>query len=197
MAIITGSIERGLQLVTDVQDPLSTFARSAFFKAALRAERRLGCKQFVIVATGCDAFAMQNKDERLCVLAQDSPDALIDAVQTMEESGFSRNKKSFFGLLGTSLCFSKSEFKDLLKAVGRIMCEGSAVCFDYPSGDDGWETQTDYSYVELETMLEECGFLIYEHLDYDTCRLVYGLEMPKGICYVHAVTKGDTPFCTD
>ena len=68
----------------------------------------------------------------------------------------------------------------LLAALGDLLPEGSSLVFDYPDADSGGagagQRQTalaaaadepmaaGYTYREMERLLEEHGFLIYEHL---------------------------------
>ena len=234
-----GSAEEGLRLIVDRQLSPSVLGRSAYCEKTLENEMRIGCRQYVIFASGYDTFSIRNKDASLSVFELDLPEMLADKKMRMEraglkanaiyvpcdlseaswkdrltESGFVLGRKSFASLLGISYYLTRDEFKNLLKALGGIMCEGSAVCVDYPSNDGGRETRTTqalalgagermkarYAGEELETLLEECGFLVYEHLDHRemTSRYfsVYNgrcpahrMEAPKGICYVHAVRK--------
>ena len=94
------------------------------------------------------------------------------------------------------------------------MSEGSAICFDYQSREDSPETATNqalaqgagermkarYDEKEMASLLEECGFLIYEHLDhkgmtdqffadYNQRNPERSMEAPKGVCYVLAVRQ--------
>ena len=94
------------------------------------------------------------------------------------------------------------------------MNEGSAICLDYPTDDGGRETKTNqalargageqmkalYGREEMEAILAECGFLVYEYLDeeemarqffaeYNQCNPLHPMEAPKGVGYVLAVRK--------
>ena len=141
-----------------------------------------------------------------CSLAQNTwPDLLTQA-------GFHPREKSFGSLLGISYYLSKEEFKRLLRAASDIIPAGSAICFDYPSADGGREAETKqilaqaagepmkarYSALELERLLQECGLLIYEHLDdkemtkqffsaYNRCSPEHFMQAPPGVGYVLAV----------
>ena len=234
-----GSAEEGLRLIVDRQLAPSVLGRSAFCEKALKNEKRIGCRQYVIFASGYDTFSIRNKDASLAVFELDLPEMLADKKTRIEragleasavyvpcdlsealwkdrlmESGFISGRKSFAGLLGISYYLSKGAFKSLLETLGGIMCEGSSICFDYPSTDGGRETRTNqalalgageqmkgqYAGAELENLLEECGFLVYEKLDhhemtrrffsdYNSRCLAHSMEAPKGVYYVHAVRK--------
>jgi O-methyltransferase involved in polyketide biosynthesis len=130
------------------------------------------------------------------------------------DKGFRAEKKSFGSLLGISYYLSKDEFKILIHSAGGIMAEGSAICFDYPSENESKETRINkalarqagetmkalYSYGEMETLLSECGFLIYEHLereemtrrffsDYNSRNPGHPMEAPEGVAYLLAIRK--------
>ena len=234
-----GSAEEGLRLIVDRQLSPSVLGRSAFCERMLENEKRLGCRQYVIFASGYDTFAFRNRDASLSVFELDLPEVLVDKKMRIEKAGLQScavyvpcdlseaswkehlirnglvcNEKSFGSLLGISYYLDKESFKALLRTLSSLMCEGSAICFDYPSTDESRETRTNqalaqgagermkaqYSEQEMETLLEECGFLIYEHLDhhemtgqyfsaYTRSCPAHRMEAPKGVCYIHAVRK--------
>lgn len=132
----------------------------------------------------------------------------------LTDSGFRRDQKSFGSLLGISYYLGKDEFRSLLEMLGGIMSEGSAICFDYQSREESPETATNqalaqgageqmkaqYDAQEMEALLEECGFLVYEHLDhteminqyfsdYNQRNPEHSMKAPMGVCYVLAVRK--------
>ena len=98
--------------------------------------------------------------------------------ESLLKKGFDKNTKSFASLLGLVYYLEKDDFKKLLLKYNEIITPGSAICFDYPMTDGSKETETNkalargageemkasYTYAELEILLQECGFLIYEHL---------------------------------
>ncbi|MCR4925251.1 MAG: class I SAM-dependent methyltransferase [Clostridiales bacterium] len=234
-----GSKEDGLRLIVDKQLSPSVLGRSAYCERMLKNEKQFGCSQYLVFASGYDTFAIRNENGNLSVFELDLPDMITDKKARIEnaglktnavyvpcslaekewtdeliKAGFESEKRAFGSLLGISYYLTKEEFKALLKALGEIMSEGSAICFDYPSKDDGKETQTNqalaqganeqmkaqYSEDELVKILEECGFLIYEHLDHNemtkqyfadynnTCK-EHKMEAPKGVCYILATKK--------
>ena len=234
-----GSAEEGLRLIVEKQLAPSVLGRSAYCERTLENEKRLGCRQYVIFASGYDTFAVRNQDTQLSVFELDLPEVLADKNMRIEKagmhscavyvpcdlseaswkgqlinSGFDSTVKSFGSLLGISYYLTKVDFGTLLNTLGGIMCEGSAICFDYPSADGSRETRINqalaqgagermkaqYTDCEMETLLHECGFLIYEHLDHQEMTAQYfayynescpahRMEAPKGVCYVLAVRK--------
>ena len=90
---------------------------------------------------------------------------------------------SFCSLLGISYYLSKSDFGALIQSAADSVSGGSTIVFDYPdeyayteqagdrakkqammAGGAGETMLASYSYKEMEQLLADCGFLIYEHL---------------------------------
>ena len=134
-------------------------------------------------------------------------DALIRA-------GFDANKAAFGSLLGISYYLTKETFTALIAAISSIFCEGASVCFDYPMAEDGAESarnrelaeaageamRAKYTYDEIETLLSDAGFLIYEHMDagevteaffanYNRENPTHAMAAPRGVGYCLAVRK--------
>ena len=149
------------------------------------------------------------RTQAVCVPCGLTDDAWPDKLTA---SGFDPAVKAFAGLLGISYYLDKPEFRRLLKNLSGIFCAGSSVCFDYPSADDSPESLTNralaagagermkasYTAPELEDLLAEVGFLVYEQLEPEemTGRFFVGhnrrcpsrlMTAPRGVCYVHAV----------
>lgn len=111
-----------------------------------------------------------------------SEDGWLEALS--KSNVFDQNKISFCSLLGLSYYFSKQVFQKLLSAIGSVVPKGSSLVFDYPNQDDNTIKAGDrmrkqaalaegaketilasYSYLEMENLLCDCGFLVYEHLE--------------------------------
>ena len=235
----TGSQEEGLRLIVDEQLAPSVLARSAYCENVLENEKRLGCSQYLVFASGYDTYAIRNADPSLSVFELELPEIIADKKERtyraglktdavyvpcdlaqaswrdqVTESGFLPGLRSFGSLLGISYYLTKAEFTSLIEALGSIMCEGSAICFDYPSLDDSRETlmnqalaraaeeqmKARYSPEEMEVLLAECGFLIYEQLghgemtdrffsDYNRKSPEHSMVAPEGVRYIFAVRK--------
>lgn len=234
-----GGTDEGLRLIVDLQLSPSVLGRSAYCEMMMAKEKKLGCTQYILFASGFDTLAIRNKDSHLTIFELDLPDMVTDKKKRMDQAGlqsnaitipcnlldsswkeqliangYDREKKSFGSLLGISYYFTQNDFYHLLKQISDMMCQGSAICFDYPEKDDSKETcinqalakeaneamQAQYSYVDIERLLEKCGFLIYEHLDYYEMTSQYfshyneahpehQMSAPKGVCYVCAVKQ--------
>lgn len=135
-------------------------------------------------------------------------------IYALEQSGLDKKSKVFGSLLGISYYLDSAEFSSLLKNISRIFTEGSALCFDYPMKNGGKETQinsklasgagepmkSEYTYGEIEKLLSDTGFLIYEHLDskeatdrfftkYNASNPKHPMYAPEGVGYCLAVKK--------
>lgn len=96
---------------------------------------------------------------------------------------YDRDKISFCSLLGLSYYLTEDSLKKMISVIQKIVPKGSTLVFDYP--DQSFYTNeagerakkqsilaaganenmlASYSYSHMEKLLEECGFLIYEHL---------------------------------
>jgi methyltransferase (TIGR00027 family) len=99
---------------------------------------------------------------------------------------YDKSKLSFLSLLGIAYYLSRETFAALLREISNSTPLGSTVVFDYPdeytysdkagartkkqvmmAGGAGEAILADYSYKEMERLLSDCGFLIYEHLTPD------------------------------
>jgi methyltransferase (TIGR00027 family) len=128
--------------------------------------------------------------------------------------GFDSGKPSFGSLLGISYYLSKEEWGSLIGMISSFACEGSSICFDYPLAEGGAESRRNrelaaaagepmkakYSYDEMEALLSEEGFLIYEHMnaaeaaevffrEYNQKNAEHMMTAPEGVGYCLAVKK--------
>jgi len=98
-------------------------------------------------------------------------------------SEFAQSEISFCSLLGISYYLSKQTFVDTINTISSIVPKGSGIIFDYPDEDTytlkagerakkqvamagaaNEKMLASYSYLELEKLLADRNFLIYEHL---------------------------------
>lgn len=142
--------------------------------------------------------------------------ALTGWKDDLVNAGFHAEKQFFGSLLGISYYLSKDDFRKLLKEISSISCAGSTICFDYPQSSDGTESKRNrelaaaageqmkaqYSYDELEELLSEAGFLVYEHLDaeeatnaffqdYNNSNREHSMTAPAGVGYCLAVKQAE------
>lgn len=130
------------------------------------------------------------------------------------KSGFEASQKSFTSLLGISYYLTKSEFCVLLQTTSKIMAEGSAICFDYPTTEESREAETNrqlakgageqmkamYSEAEIKEILENCDFKIETCLEqaemtkqyfseYNRYHEGHEMQAPVGVGYIFAKRK--------
>lgn len=101
----------------------------------------------------------------------------------IECSQFEKNKISFCSLLGVNYYLTKQNFAHAINTISNIVPKGSSIVFDYnddkayteKAGERAKKQATmagaanekmlgSYSYMELEKLLDESNFMIYEHL---------------------------------
>jgi methyltransferase (TIGR00027 family) len=138
-------------------------------------------------------FMSNEKQERVKNICEIQPDNLsyvqVDlmkdnlAEKMLQCQGFNRRKISFCTLLGICYYLPKPDFKRMIQKLAEIVPKGSSIVFDYPDentftykagsrtkkkvmmADNANEAMhASYSYSDMEYLLSECGFLIYEHL---------------------------------
>ena len=135
--------------------------------------------------------------------------------EKLVQAGFDAKKPAFASLLGISYYLSREDFAALVGGIASLWCEGSSLCFDYPMANGGEESarnrelaaaageamKAKYAYAEIEALLSDAGFLIYEHLDaaeatgaffaaHNRANAGHEMAAPEGVGYCLAVRKG-------
>lgn len=134
--------------------------------------------------------------------------------EALLQAGFDAKKPFFGSLLGISYYLSEEEFMQLIGTLSSIACDGVSLCFDYPLSKGGAESRRNrelaaaagelmkakYTYEEMEALLSEAGFLIYEHLnaeeateaffrEYNRKNAEHRMAAPEGVSYCLCVKK--------
>ena len=134
--------------------------------------------------------------------------------EELTAAGFDAASPSFGSLLGISYYLTKREFAGLIRGISSLWRDGSSLCFDYPQSEGGAESRRNrelaaaagermkarYSCGELQALLAEAGFLIYEHMDaeeateaffgaYNRANAEHNMAAPVGVVYCLAVRK--------
>lgn len=135
-----------------------------------------------------------------------------DLENVVLNSTFNNDKEAFVSLLGISYYLSKEEFSNLLSKLSNIICDNSSIVFDYQNNvysieatqnkklaySAKEEMKSKYTYDEIEEMLSNNGFLIYEHMNEEDMNITYldkynllnprhKINAPKSVSYVLAV----------
>jgi len=108
-----------------------------------------------------------------------------DFSKKLLSSKYDKTEKTFFSWLGVSYYLSKENISKLFKTISEMAPKGSAIVFDYADENlfdskvkrvqnmvgmakaAGEPMKSCFSYTELEKILEDSGFLIYEHLSHE------------------------------
>lgn len=159
-----GTKEESLRWIMDNQISPSILGRSIYTEKSLETAVKLGCKQYLIYASGYDTFAYRNKHSYLKVFEIDKESIIDDKIKRVEKlnidninyikcdftkdnwikhiikSEYNSNIISFNSLLGISYYLTKEEFSNMIKEISNIICEGSSVIFDYPTNNEGEES---------------------------------------------------------
>ena len=161
-----GSDEDALKWIVNNQLSPSVLGRSAFCEKSLENAYILGCRQYLIFASGYDTFGYRNNLGDLKVFEIDREVMINDKIRRLDlnnvnhdlvnyvkcdftdknwfnkinESSYHHNKLSFCSLLGISYYLSKDEFYRMLKNISNMICEGSSIVFDYPSYEESKST---------------------------------------------------------
>lgn len=141
-------------------------------------------------------FTGADKQKRIQALIPEKPSNLhyvsIDFTEDtwernlIEFSKFDQSKISFCSFLGINYYLSKENFAHVVNTISSIVPTGSSIVFDYQDEDTYTEKAgervkkqvaltsaakekmlSSYSYLELEQLLADSSFLIYEHLTPD------------------------------
>lgn len=176
-----GSKAYALDRIVDHYLAPAVVARSAFCEDALFVEKGLGCRQYLIFGAGYDTYAYRNWHDNVNVLEIDKEEMILDKKRRVEaarlstskaryiscdlekqgwtdailNSDYDCNQTAFCSLMGITQYISKDSFAELLDSISSLVVSGSGIVFDY----------VEYSYRELEALLSEKGFRIYEYLD--------------------------------
>lgn len=130
----------------------------------------------------------------------------------LDKNDFDRRKKTLFSCLGLLYYLTNDEISALFESIAAVASNGSAVVFDFPDSHlfssniprvkemlkmaemSGEPMRTCFGYGELEKMLEEHGFLLYEFLNRDEIQHRFfddsELTAFKNINYAQAVLFG-------
>ena len=236
----TGSKEAGLRYIVDRILAPSVLARSACNARMMERELAAGCTQYVSFAAGydttgltysganCEVYELdlsellEDKKRRIqaaglasdvvfvpCDLAQG------DWVDSLCHAGFDTAAHSCGSLLGISYYLSKAAFGTLLSRIGTLWGEGSTLCLDYPTQDEGDASRTNralakgageemqacYTCEEMHALLKQAGFAVREEYGkeeadaaffaaYNAANPVHPMCAPAGVRYCVVEKQG-------
>ena len=162
-----GTKDNALRWIVDNQLSPSVLGRSVFCEETLLNAIKIGCKQYLIFASGYDTFAYRNYIDGLKVFEIDKNEMIEDKIRRLDNnkldsskvnfikcdfknktwinniinSNYDKKQISFSSLLGISYYLTKEEFSNMIGSISNILCNGSSIVFDYPTYEDSKETQ--------------------------------------------------------
>ena len=127
-------------------------------------------------------------------------------------SNYQKDKLSFSSLLGLTYYLTKEDFTNLINSISKLVLPGSTIVFDYPNKETcpkqalitklanslNENMLATYTYQDIEEILSNNDFLIYEHLNskeltnnyfdtYNTLNPNNKIIAPTGVSYCLAV----------
>lgn len=156
-----GTKDEALRWIIDNQISPIMLARSAYAEKALERDLKLGCKSYLIFASGFDSYAyrsnsklkifeidkktmIENKKER--IKKANLFNSKVTYISTdftkknwfkdIIKSGYNQTEKSFSSLLGITYYLTKKEFINTLMDINSNISEGSTIIFDYPTKEE-------------------------------------------------------------
>ena len=232
-----GTTEESLNWIVNNRLAPSVVCRSAFNRMSLETAIKIGCKQYIVYASGYDTSTLTCKIKSYEV---DRSEMIEDKIRRIKEfnidnsnieyikcdftqndwirniinSSYNPKLISFNNLSGISYYLTKKEFSNMINEIANIICNGSSILFDYQTNEESVTTLTNeklasgadekmkskYNYEEIQKILSDNGFKIYEYLsdeeitkqycyNYNTLNPNDRIVAPKGVAYVLAVKK--------
>lgn len=136
-------------------------SRSAFCEKLVRNAIWIGCRQYLIFASGYDTSAYKPELKNMFVLEIDKEEMINDKKARIEKIGidstnveyvacdfskpneiysilntsYDKSQMSFSSFLGISYYLTKEQFDNMIELISSITCQGSEIVFDYPTAD--------------------------------------------------------------
>ena len=138
----------------------SVLARSIYNEDRLLKEIKLGCREYLVLASGYDASAYK-VNNKIKVFELDREEIIKDKQRRLRDNNinidnvtfievdfnsnwidklltgnFDKDKKTHVSLLGISYYLDKEVFKNTIKIISNIISSGSTIVFDYPNDNE-------------------------------------------------------------
>lgn len=169
----------------------TVIARSAFARQSLNLAIRLGAKRYMALGAGYDTIAYDLNLESIEAVEIDRD--FKDKLNRLDSAGVNHGNVRYIEselpnlnfnggekitcclMLGVSYYLSKKDFEGTVLNLASVSAEGSSLVFDYPTEEYGELTalladganepmKERYSYYDMEKLLSDCGYKIYELL---------------------------------
>lgn len=128
----------------------------------------------IIYVTNREKRLFESDDQRIKNIPLNiNKDSIIEI---LKENNIDFKNRSIFSLFNIASLYNKEIFRFMLEELYNNITSGSTVIIDYYSKDYksdslletciiGNDITTRYEFMEIEQMLNDVGFLVYEHLD--------------------------------
>lgn len=158
-----GTKDEAIKWIINNQIGPSVLGRSAFNKKSLETAIRIGCKQYLVYASGYDTSSI---GKNIKCFEIDRPEMIEDKIKRLGDnnidtsnieyiktdftsnkwiksvlnSSYNKSLISFNSLLGISYYLTKEEFNNMINQISNNICEGSSILFDYQTDEYSKET---------------------------------------------------------
>ena len=134
---------------------IETLARAEYIAPVLRNAKQLGARQYLEFETKLAPYKLPDAEgmHRAKVILSKN-----GRISQLEVARYAKEIPCFCNMLGVSYYMPLLELRGLLSALSGVFKEGSTVVIDRPDSTP---------FEEMEKMLEECGFLIFEYIKSD------------------------------
>ncbi len=207
------TFEEKLNWVMNTQTLPQLVSRARYAEDGLISAIQRGVRQYVILGAGLDTFALrqENLPHDITIYEVDHPATQTFKINRLQEkgikipanlkfvpadfkhqslhevlvnSGFDKQKLTYFSLLGVVMYLKKSDFYQLLSTISALSVNGSSFIFDYLD-DSAFHEKTaskkltqmrqitahtgepiisGFDPFELDRELQDCNMLVYENL---------------------------------
>lgn len=158
-----GNQQEAIDWIVNNQLAPSVIARSAFCKHSLDIAIKIGCREYLVYASGYDTSAL---NQNIKCFEIDKPEMIEDKINRLKSnninidniefikanfekakwinnilnSSYNQNLISFNSLLGISYYLTREKFSNMIKEISNIICEGSSILFDFQTVEKSKET---------------------------------------------------------
>lgn len=182
-----GTKDEAIKWIVNNQIGPSVLGRSAFNKKSLETAIKIGCKQYLVFASGYDTSTI---NQNIKCFEIDKEDIIKDKIKRLNnnhidtnnivfisadftndnwvnsvmKSSYDQREVSFNSLLGISYYLTKAEFENMIKQLANITCEGSSILFDFQTNEESKETKINEQ-LALESKEEMKAKYTYQEME--------------------------------
>ena len=175
----------------------SVLGRSAFNKKMIKNAIKLGCRQYLVYASGYDTSSLDYNIKCFEIykksMIEDKINRLkknnvnIDKIEFIKadftknkwtnqilKSSYNKKEISFNSLLGISYYLDKKDFENMISKISDITCEGSTLLFDFQTNEESIKTKINE---QLALGANECMKSKYSYQEIEKMLSLYGFKI--------------------